>query len=287
MQIRKIKGIVPTIPWKFSEEHCRIIIIGAGGTGGYVIQDLVRYLADPTKHQVVLVDGDAAEEKNLLRQNFIHADLHKNKAQALAERYSAVFGLDISYYPKYIENAGELSHLIYDYRYTNDVDFHPIVISTVDNIKTRKLIENVFETGEPFVWIDAGNEDVWGQVVLSSNRQVSVGPNTNYYLPSIFTVHPEMAEVNDKLPTEMSCAERAVSAPQTIFANRMSANIIMNILTSLLQSQPIDYNEVGFNIQKNQSWSQKLTTENIWRLYGVQQKRSAAGQCTPPQVDLF
>ena len=37
------------------------------------------------------------EEKNLLRQNFITSDQGKYKAEVLAKRYSAAFGVDIKF----------------------------------------------------------------------------------------------------------------------------------------------------------------------------------------------
>ena len=70
-----------------------IYIIGAGGTGGYLAQDLARYIAVRTeeKYNFTIVDGDVVEEKNLIRQNFIENDIGKNKAKVLAERYSKAF----------------------------------------------------------------------------------------------------------------------------------------------------------------------------------------------------
>ena len=71
----------------------KVIIIGAGGTGGYVIPHLYRIsFAAERSMRILVCDGDVVEEKNLIRQNFVEQDVGRNKAQVLAERYSAAFG---------------------------------------------------------------------------------------------------------------------------------------------------------------------------------------------------
>lgn len=61
-----------------------IYIIGAGGVGSWLTPAMCM-LVEP--HNVVVVDGDTLEQKNLNRQLFTTADIGKNKADALAEKY--------------------------------------------------------------------------------------------------------------------------------------------------------------------------------------------------------
>jgi len=83
----------------------KIVLVGTGGTGGYIVPQLYRLLyALDRPIRVILCDGDLVEEKNLGRQNFIEADLGKNKAMVLAERYSNAFGIETSYIPQYVED---------------------------------------------------------------------------------------------------------------------------------------------------------------------------------------
>ena len=66
----------------------KIVMLGAGGTGGYIapyLYRLLHMLDRPTRF--VICDGDIVEPKNLDRQNFVSADLGENKARILAERY--------------------------------------------------------------------------------------------------------------------------------------------------------------------------------------------------------
>lgn len=76
----------------------KIIMLGVGGTGGYVAPHLYRLLYSVERPvRIIVADGDIVEQKNLVCQNFIAADLGRNKAQALAGRYSAAFGKEIEY----------------------------------------------------------------------------------------------------------------------------------------------------------------------------------------------
>ena len=48
----------------------KIVVLGAGGTGGYVIPHLYR-LGYASEHptRIIVCDGDVTEQKNLIRQN--------------------------------------------------------------------------------------------------------------------------------------------------------------------------------------------------------------------------
>lgn len=77
-----------------------IYVIGCGGVGSWLTASLCR-LADP--EQVMAIDGDTLEEKNLDRQLFTSADIGRNKAQALSMRYGC------GYFAEFY-NLGVLSH---------------------------------------------------------------------------------------------------------------------------------------------------------------------------------
>ena len=60
----------------------KIVIIGAGGTGGNIIPHLYRIAFSSDRHcKIVICDGDIVERKNLIRQNFAACDIGENKAQ--------------------------------------------------------------------------------------------------------------------------------------------------------------------------------------------------------------
>jgi tRNA A37 threonylcarbamoyladenosine dehydratase len=133
------------------------IIIGAGGTGGHLIPNLARLISiinnGNDHHRLTIIDGDEVETKNISRQNFIHRDVGKNKAEVLGQRYSSAFGIPIRVIPNYLEDVIELESLI------NSTQKRPIIIGCVDNNKTRKLIHKVFfkySNRRDIIWIDSG-----------------------------------------------------------------------------------------------------------------------------------
>lgn len=90
----------------------KIIVLGAGGTGGYVIPHLYRLAFARRGHvRIIICDGDIVERKNLVRQNFVEQDIGRNKAQVLAERYSRAFGIECEYRSSFVEDETELRQL--------------------------------------------------------------------------------------------------------------------------------------------------------------------------------
>lgn len=59
-------------------------VIGAGGGGSWLTPALCMLIG---KENVIVVDGDTLETKNLNRQLFKESDVGRNKADALADRY--------------------------------------------------------------------------------------------------------------------------------------------------------------------------------------------------------
>ena len=240
----------------------KIVMLGAGGTGGHIAPHLYRLLyALDRPVRFIIADGDVVEEKNLVRQNFIHADLGENKAKVLAERYSSVCGLETEYIPEFIEDRERLLKLVTPFRWklnsytVSSTDFiagralEPrcqielvILIGAVDNNRSRALCHEVFgkiETG--LVYIDSGNGEHTGQVVCGVRR----GSRTLY--KPVGGLYPDVLEQTDKFPTELSCAEASVSAPQSIVANVMAAAAVVNFVYNILVRGEINVRYITFS----------------------------------------
>ena len=179
----------------FSKERpVKIVMIGAGGTGGHIAPHLYRLLyALERPVKFIVCDGDIVEEKNLVRQNFTETDLGLNKARVVAERYSSVFGLETSYVPDFIESAEKLEELtkpdvlrVSEYSGKTVTEL-VILIGAVDNNRSRQLCHEVFLKAENLVYIDSGNGEYTGQVVCGVRR----GGKT--YYPPIGTVYPDVS----------------------------------------------------------------------------------------------
>jgi len=253
---------------KFSlSKPVKITMLGAGGTGGHIAPHLYRLLHTLGRHtQVIVCDGDIVEEKNLVRQNFISADLGKNKAQVLAERYASAFGLEVSYIPEFIEDENRLAALVNPDTYRVSPYSQPsieglsILVGCVDNNRSRQLCHQVFRVAKNLVYIDSGNGEYTGQVVCGIRR----GGKT-FYKP-IGDVYPEVLLETDKFPTQLSCAEAAVSAPQSIVANIMAGTAVVSYLYNILVLGSIETRSVTFSSK----------TVNIKPILTQKRKRKAA-----------
>ena len=234
---------------KFSlDKPVQILMLGAGGTGGHIAPHLYRllYTLDrPVK--IIIANGDIVEEKNLVRQNFIASDLGQNKAQVLAERYAAAFGMEAQYIPAFVENEEELTALVrpgkypvgpYSYR---QIEGLSILIGAVDNNRSRQLCHRVFQKSDNLIYIDSGNGEYTGQVVCGIRRK-----GRTYYKP-VGDIYPDILENTDKFPTELSCAEASLSAPQSIVANIMAATAVVSYVYNILVLGSIEVKSVTFS----------------------------------------
>jgi molybdopterin/thiamine biosynthesis adenylyltransferase len=231
------------------DKPVKVFMLGAGGTGGHVSPHLYRLLHTlerPVK--VIIADGDIVEEKNLVWQNFISADLGRNKAQVLAERYASAFGIEVHYIPDFIECGDRLAELTAPDRYqAGSYDYYrlenglTILIGAVDNNRSRQLCHQVFQKADNIIYIDSGNGEYTGQVVCGIRRN-----GRTYYKP-VGDLYPDILSETDKFSTELSCAEAAVSAPQSIVANIMAATAVVSYIYNILVLGSIEVRRVTFS----------------------------------------
>lgn len=224
-----------------------IHLVGAGGTGGYLLDYLVRIFSsqNPLGPTIHIYEGDTIEMKNITRQNFSQHDVGENKAQALVNRFETQFPIlcDLVVHQNYIIDADEfLAELMI-------AGGNPIILSCVDNIATRKLLHQAFsEYPEQGVLIDAGNDDLGGQVVWHSQFPVEVLVDSftkkTVQLSSFFDVYPELSAIDDDNPglIEKSCADVVADYPQAMMANVQNATTMAIIVTELLSGATICYN---------------------------------------------
>lgn len=230
------------------DKPVKIIMLGAGGTGGHIAPHLYRLLHTldrPVK--VVIADGDIVEEKNFVRQNFISADLGRNKAQVLAERYASAFGMEVHYIPDFVESEDRLAELVKPNSFSTSpypitrYEGLSILIGAVDNNRSRQLCHQVFTKAANLIYIDSGNGEYTGQIVCGIRRK-----GRTYYKP-IGDTYPDILADTDKFPTELSCAEAAVSAPQSIVANIMAATAVVSYIYNILVLGSIEVRSVTFS----------------------------------------
>jgi hypothetical protein len=155
--------------------------------------------------------------------------------------------METLYVPDFIENEDKLIELIRPDRYSpgpfsyQREDGHVILIGAVDNNKSRQLCHRVFNKANNLIYIDSGNGEYTGQVVCGIRRK-----GKTYYEP-IGEVYPDVLADTDKFPTELSCAEAAVSAPQSIVANIMAATAVVSYIYNILVLGSIEVRSVTFS----------------------------------------
>ena len=252
----------------------KIIMLGAGGTGSYIAMHLYRLLYCLDRRvRIIIADGDSVEKKNLVRQHFTAADLGQNKAKVLAERYASAFSMQAEYIPDFIEDKARLREFVTPDNvptdkkdgkaYANRGSYFNetvILIGAVDNNKSRRLCNEVFYESDDLIYIDAGNGEFSGQVVCGIRRK-----GKTMYKP-VGYVYPDILEDTDKFPTELSCAEASVSAPQTITANMTAATVVVNLLYNILV--------LGDNRVKTVSFSTKSV--NVQPIAEIKRRRKSA-----------
>lgn len=193
-----------------------IVIVGCGGTGGFVAEGLSRII--PREVPLVLVDPDRVEERNLERQNFFWEDLGKLKSEALALRLSRKFHRAIAYSTLPVGMT--------------PLDCNCLVIGCVDNGPARRDIARHFYgrcSHLPAWWIDSGNDQNSGQILIG-NRP---GPpqyqdNRFYSLPLPTQQRPEL--LRQPRPAR-GCAEMAAQG-QTI--NQSMAALVIEVVRRLI-----------------------------------------------------
>lgn len=221
-----------------------IHVIGAGGTGGYCVEFLTRLLAGG-EHKIHVYDGDMVELKNLKRQNFSKDDVDLNKAEALCGKLAnqVLDAPELTAHTGYITDEDSF---LAEILLSLEPDESLIIVQAVDNVATRKLVNNVIfdkliENRILTVALDSGNDDQGGQVVLYANGGVRnvepFGKSQLGILPTMLQVFPELNEVNDNNPgIVMDCAENAESKPQAMMANVRNGELLAQIIIRLKET---------------------------------------------------
>ena len=217
-------------------EDCKILVVGCGGTGGFVAEGLCRLLAD-TDVPLVLIDHDRVEPHNLLRQHFFESDLGKFKSQALAERLARQYGRPIKY-SVYPYDSELIDEQFGDGMYTRMAQ--GIIIGCVDNAPARRCIAKDFSYTN--WWLDAGNSHSSGQVLFGNSgspdqlegafeeyyQMVKRLPLPSLQLPSLLAP----PTVTEQAP--MDCAEEVAADEQGPVINQAMATLVLEFVHRLL-----------------------------------------------------
>jgi PRTRC genetic system ThiF family protein len=131
----RIEHLLP--PEFLSRKSVRILVVGAGGTGGAVAMGLpyldqaMRVWGHPKGLDVTMMDGDVVSATNCIRQPFSASDIGQNKATVLINRINLFWGTKWSAVPNHFHGRS----------FDRNQDRCPdVLIGCVDTRAARKAI---------------------------------------------------------------------------------------------------------------------------------------------------
>lgn len=237
--------IDPPIPYLLPPDRpIHFVLVGCGGTGSHLAQALAR-LASHVRDgggqapALTFVDGDTVEAKNVGRQLFSRADIGHNKAQALAARFGAVFGLKITAVPEMLGDGFFTTHgtKLLGERYGGPLR---VAIGAVDTAAARSTLHQALRWGNLHLWLDCGNHEHSGQVCIGSAGDadslagaLALGTICGA-LPGPGLQFPDLLKPPPKRKKRVDCAAAMVDNAQSLQVNQMMAAIAGQYLYGLV-----------------------------------------------------
>lgn len=226
----------------FTGQGRTIAVVGCGGTGAHVARLIARIIFDMKRRHMqsipdlLLIDPDKVEPKNIGRQLFSHAEVGEYKAITIMRRLNAALNISCTALPEAVK-PGMLSDA-------------KIIVGCVDNHMARQTIaasvdkSTHYHEWTPTVWIDAGNHRTNGQVIIGNTnhlRNVKPDKNGKYpHLPMPSLLFPALLEPDPETDTKgLSCAELLELGEQDLLVNDWMGIVAAQYVKQLLYMQPI------------------------------------------------
>lgn len=238
--------MIHTIPEELLSRKVKVALIGAGGTGSRVLEQLlclhraIVARGHPHGLSVTVFDDDTVSEANIGRQAFYPSDIGLSKARVLVNRVNMALGGSATWEAR-CERVQQTTSLC---------DFH-LVIGCVDNRAARKSIFRAITHGlwsRAVYWLDFGNRANDGQAILGEVR-----PKGKRYtepaLPHVGELFPDLLdpskEEGDDTP---SCSLAEALDKQSLYVNQAVSVQGMNIIWNLMSKGSIDVHGVFINL---------------------------------------
>ncbi len=224
----------------------KLVLVGCGGTGSWLGGGIARVAWELKRMgrqvEVQFWDFDRVEPQNVPRQLFTPCEIGLYKAEALALRYSAAWGINIAAYTHPFD-ASRLQVKGYYYSHSQPLT---ILLGAVDNANARRSIAATLENNDRNApskwWLDCGNSKSSCQVLIGTHNQpeelreaFTLSCNA---LPSPVLQHPELLEpLPEELPGtsgKLSCAELVAANAQSMTINKLASSLAEDMLIRLL-----------------------------------------------------
>jgi PRTRC genetic system ThiF family protein len=223
------------------ESRSTIVLVGCGGTGGFLAEAVCRLLIGRTA-RLCLVDHDRVEPHNVARQAFDRRDVGRFKAEVLAERLARRFEREVSY--SVLPYDRELHAGVF-----GDSSRHlRLLVGCVDNAAARRVIASTLD-GPSWAgarshnawWLDTGNNRNSGQVLLGNTtrpealRRAFVPAHGRCRaLPAPSLQRPDLLNAPPEPRPRPDCAESVANGMQGPTINQIVASIAASYIEKLL-----------------------------------------------------
>ena len=209
-----------------------VFILGAGGTGSWLCSFLDKL---SLFNDVIVIDGDIVEDKNVLRQNFTHKQVGYSKAEVVAQSN------EMSYIHDFIKDTSLFHQVMTEF----PEGTIPMLVGCLDNNASRKIAHDFMNEVPNGVWLDGGNAERHGQayIAIRENGEWVEEYSSPIELDEAF----QNFEGDERRPDQISCAEHSESAPQNVTANVTSANTLFNIINLFLSGGILTTNKIIFD----------------------------------------
>lgn len=274
--------IDPALPYVIpATPGVTIALVGCGGTGSHLAQSLARLAAHchdtgGPAVQLVFVDGDTVEAKNVGRQLFSAADVGKNKAQVLAARFSAVFGLRIVAIPEMLAEA----------QISAPRETFGLIVGAVDGAVGRQAIGRHFTTPAPWrLWLDCGNHESSGQVCVGSALEARelhqvIGAGLCRKLPAPSLVYPELLKDAPK-KKRADCAAAMEDNAQSLMVNQTMAAIAAQYVYQIVVKRRLTTFRTAIDIESLAMRSDPITARALASATGLTPEQLQAPALAP------
>lgn len=249
---KKVQAFHYTHEYLLNPQHpITVKVIGCGGSGSQMIQALARINVSliALGHPGLIVqawDTDKVSEANLGRQLFSVSDLGQYKCKILIERINRFYGFNWQAQPLHFDESCVKDNL-----------FANIIISCVDNVASREIIQKIPTApmkrmapfNVPIYWLDLGNTQNTGQVVIGTFGNINQpkgSRGTIGQLPTIMDLHPDI-KIYEK-PEDPSCSLAEALNRQDLFINSSLVQFAATILWKMFRELRIKFHGCYLNL---------------------------------------
>jgi PRTRC genetic system ThiF family protein len=238
-----------------------LVLIGVGGTGSHLAMSLARLAVHARRRGIAvnltLVDPDIVDNAIIGRQNFCFAELSQNKAETMAFRLNAAFGLAIQAIP-----ASFRADMV-----PAGAPGEVLLVGAVDNERARQELARAVErAGGRLWWLDSGNAQFNGQCLIG-NLPKGVPVKLSLLglcngLPAPHVQEPELLEPDPGDP-DLSCAEMVLREEQSLMVNQAAAAVAAQYVYQYVLMRELASFDTRFNLMPFGARTKRATEAHL------------------------